>query len=230
MTLVEAIVNRTIRGLTGVACRIDARGLDKIPTHGPLIIVANHINFIEIPILYTRLWPRPVYGFAKAETWDNPLMARLFDIWKAIPIKRGEADLAAMRKGLSLLKERSILAIAPEGTRSGDGQLGKAHPGVVVLALRSKAPLLPVVYYGGEGFRDHISRLKRTPFSIRVGKPFTLETNGEPVTGELRAQILDEIMYNMASLLPPQYRGHYAHLENATQRYLRFIPSILSDN
>jgi len=97
--------------------------------------------------------PRPLTGFAKAETWDNPAMAMLFDLWQAIPIRRGEVDLEAIRQALSVLQSGGILAVAPEGTRSGHGRLGRGNPGVVLLAQMSGAPLLPLVYYGGESFK-----------------------------------------------------------------------------
>jgi 1-acyl-sn-glycerol-3-phosphate acyltransferase len=102
-----------------------------------LILVANHINFLEVPIMFTHLQPRPVTGFAKVETWNNPAMGALFDLWGAIPLKRGSADTVAFKRGLEVLEAGKILAVAPEGTRSGNGMLQKGHPGVVMLALRS---------------------------------------------------------------------------------------------
>jgi 1-acyl-sn-glycerol-3-phosphate acyltransferase len=98
--------------------------------------------------VYTHLQPRPITGFAKIETWDNPAMGRLFDLWQAIPLQRGRADIEALRRGLEALAEGKILAVAPEGTRSGHGQLQPAHAGVVMLALHSGAPLLPLAFYG----------------------------------------------------------------------------------
>jgi 1-acyl-sn-glycerol-3-phosphate acyltransferase len=149
-------------------------------------------------------------------------MAALFDMWEAIPLRRGEADHAAIRRALHALREGGILALAPEGTRSGDGRLQRGHPGVVMLALLSGAPLLPVVYYGGEHFRGNLSRLRRTDFHIVVGRPFHLEAGGARVTRDLRQRMVDEVMYQLAALLPPGYRGTYADLSCAAETYLRF--------
>ncbi len=140
----------------------------------------------------------------------------------AIPLHRGEADIAALRQALELLKAGYIFAIAPEGTRSGHGRLQQAHPGVVILALRSGAPLLPVVYYGAEYYRDNLRRLRRTDFHIVVGEPFHVDAGGVRVTRQVRQQIVDEIMYQMATLLPPAYRGVYSDLSAATGKYLTF--------
>ena len=88
--------------------------------------------------------------------------------------------------------------------------------------MHSGAPLLPLVYYGGEHFRSNLVRLRRTDFNIRVGRRFTIETGGVKVTRPVRQAITDEIMYQLAGLLPPVYRGVYANLDSATENYLRF--------
>jgi 1-acyl-sn-glycerol-3-phosphate acyltransferase len=216
------LVNTTLKGFTRLLCRVDDRQLARIPAAGPLILVSNHINFIEVPLVYTHLLPRPVTGFAKAETWDNPAMAYLFNLWKAIPLRRGEADLAGLRLGLRALEAGQILAVAPEGTRSGDGRLKRGYPGIVMLALLSGAPVLPLAYYGSERFRSNLSRLRRTDFHILVGEQFTLLPQTARVSAHIRQKIADEIMYQLAALLPPAYRGEYADLSQASREYLVF--------
>lgn len=216
------LVNTTLKGFTRLLCRVDDRQLARIPAAGPLILVSNHINFIEVPLVYTHLLPRPVTGFAKAETWDNPAMAYLFNLWKAIPLRRGEADLAGLRLGLRALEAGQILAVAPEGTRSGDGRLKRGYPGIVMLALLSGAPVLPLAYYGSERFRSNLSRLRRTDFHILVGEQFTLLPQTARVSAQIRQKIADEIMYQLAALLPPAYRGEYADLSQASRDYLVF--------
>jgi 1-acyl-sn-glycerol-3-phosphate acyltransferase len=216
------LVNTTLKGFTRLLCRVDDRQLARIPAAGPLILVSNHINFIEVPLVYTHLLPRPVTGFAKAETWDNPAMAYLFNLWKAIPLRRGEADLAGLRLGLRALEAGQILAVAPEGTRSGDGRLKRGYPGIVMLALLSGAPVLPLAYYGSERFRSNLSRLRRTDFHILVGEQFTLLPQTARVSAHIRQKIADEIMYQLAALLPPAYRGEYADLSQASRDYLVF--------
>jgi 1-acyl-sn-glycerol-3-phosphate acyltransferase len=229
MTLAGSVVNWSIRGLTGLLCRVGDLQLEKVPDHGPLIIVANHVNFLELPVLYTRLLPRPMTGFAKAETWDNPALGLLADLWGGIPLRRGEADTSAMRQAMQALEEGYILGVTPEGTRSGHGRLQRGHPGVVLLALRSGAPLLPMVFWGGEVFWDNFTHLRRTDFYASVGEPFTLDKGGIRVTREVRQEMTDEIMYQMAALLPPDYRGVYADLSSATETYLRFPPGAESN-
>lgn len=218
----ERVTNAVIRGLARLLCRVDDSQLHRVPWRGPLILVSNHVNFLDVPVVYTHLRPRPLTGFSKAETWDSPLLGPLFSLWGIIPIRRGEADVGAFHRGLAALAEGQIVAILPEGTRSGHGRLQRGHPGVVTLAARSGAPLLPLVCYGLDRFKDNLTHLRRTPFHIVVGHPFTLATEGSKLTGAVRQQIADEIMYQLAALLPEAYRGCYADTAAATTRYLRF--------
>lgn len=213
----------SVRGLTGLLCRVDDRALAKIPLEGPMILVCNHINSLEVPLVFSRLTPRQVTGFAKSETWDNPLLGKMFDMWGAIPLKRDYPDIVALRSGLKALEQGKIVAISPEGTRSWDGRLQQGHPGIVTLALRANAPILPLAYYGGEKFSENLRRLRRTDFRIEVGQPFYLNTRGERVNGEIRRKITDEIMFQLAMLLPPKYRGMYADFTAASKKFLRFV-------
>ncbi len=223
MNLAFNIVNTSIKGLTRLLCEVDDSQLVKVPNEGPLIIASNHINFMEVPLMYTHLQPRPVTGFAKAETWDNPAMALLFDLWGAIPIQRGIADTTAFRKALEALDQGKILAISPEGTRSNSGRLGRGLPGIVLLARHNNTPILPLVYYGSEKFKDNINRLKRTDFNIRVGKLFKLKFPESKLNHEMRIKMVDEIMYQLAALLPEEYRGYYSDFSKFSTDWINYV-------
>jgi 1-acyl-sn-glycerol-3-phosphate acyltransferase len=149
-------------------------------------------------------------------------MGWLFTLWGAIPIRRGEADMKALNQSLTVLKQGAILGISPEGTRNKTGVLLRARPGIITLALHSNAPLIPIAHWGGENFRDNLKRLRRTDFHIRVGRIFTLESHNEKVTKVVRQQMVDEIMYQLAGLMPEEYRGAYRNQNAATTRYIHF--------
>ena len=222
MSLAHWVVTYSIKGVLRIACRVHDDHLTRVPKHGPLILVCNHINSLEVPLMYTHLQPRKITGFAKSETWDNPVMGMLFDLWGAIPLQRGEADVEAIKRGLKALDEGKIVVIAPEGTRSGHGRLQQAYAGVVVMALRSGAPLLPLVYYGGEQLNENLRKLRRTDFYISVGEMFHLEPGDVKVDRQVRQQMLEEVMYQLAGLIPENYRGVYSDTSKATKMYLRF--------
>ncbi|MCS7010919.1 MAG: 1-acyl-sn-glycerol-3-phosphate acyltransferase [Anaerolineales bacterium] len=218
----RSLVNGLIWIGTSLLCRIDKSELVKVPQGGPLLLVSNHINSLEVPLLFVHLQPRKLVGLAKIETWDNKFMGWLFDLWDAIPLRRGEADLAALRRSLDYLRQGYIVAIAPEGTRSYHGRLLRAQPGVVFLALRSGAPILPLAHWGGEKFSRNWRRLRRTDFHVRVGRPFVLESNGCEMTAEIRQAMADEVMRELAALLPEEYRGEYRDIERP-RLYVRYL-------
>lgn len=220
MNLTQKLAMSLVRSVTGLICRIDDAQLAQVPAQGPLIIVTNHVNALEVPIIYTRLQPRKVHGLVLARRWENPILRWAFDATESIPLYRGEPNPEALRKALGLLQAGRILIISPEGTRSGNGRLQQAHPGAVLLAVRSQAPLLPVVYYGSECYKENLARLHRTDFHMVVGKPFYLDTHGDSLDPHVRQQMTDEIMYQLAAILPAEYRGIYSDLSKATRRYI----------
>jgi len=203
-------------------CRIDDAELIKIPKQGPLIIYTNHVNILEIPILYTHLQPRRVHGMLLAERWKIPVLNLALNVTETIPLQRGEADIDSIRKGLQALEKGEMVVIAPEGTRSHNGVLQAAHPGVVLLALHSRAPVLPMINFGAENYDHNLSKLRRTDFHLRVGKQFHLDDRGEKVTRQVREKMLEEMMYQIATILPPQYRGYYAELSTLSTHYIQF--------
>ena len=229
MTIKTKAVTAIVRILIDILCRVHDDQLDRVPQEGPLLIASNHINFLEGPVIYTHLLPRKSTGYAAAKSWKNPFFAFLFNQWEIISIKRGEPDINAIRKGLDYLKRGWLLAIAPEGTRSGDGRLQRGRPGVVILAQKGNVPILPVAHYGGEYFWQNLKRLRRTDFSIVVGQPFILKTEGIKMNSEVRQKIVDEIMYQLAALLPPENRGFYSDLGMATEDFLYFPPDSSSN-
>ena len=215
------IVGLTLRAITDLIFRVDAAELSKVPAHGPLILITNHVHMPEIPTLFLRLVPRPVTGMLLASRWDNALLSWMLDAFHIIPLRRGEADLAGLRHGLEMLQRGYIVIVDPEGTRSHDGRLQAGRAGAVLMALRSGAPLIPVVHYGSENYMQNLRRLRRTDFHFEVGKPFQIDPKTADSLHRLRQPIIDEVMAQMAALLPPQYRGVYANVR-PTRNFLIF--------
>jgi 1-acyl-sn-glycerol-3-phosphate acyltransferase len=220
--LLRAVINPIVRGLTNLLFKVDADDLECIPLKGPIIIIVNHVNFLELPMIYPRIRTNLGIGFSKEENWDNAVYRLLFNIWDLIPINRDEIDIAALRRGLEALDNERLLFITPEGTRSHDGQLQRGKPGAAWIAQRSGVPVWPIACFGGENFREDFGKFKRPDYHIRVGAPFRVEVTDTRVTSEVRQEIVDEMMVRIAVLLPPQYRGVYSDLKDPSQRYLQF--------
>lgn len=199
--------------------RLDASDIQKIPLQGPFIVISNHTGQIEVPVMVTLLQPRKISGWGKAEAFENLFLRWVFWAWGIIPIHRGEADMKALKDALRALQDGCFFGIAPEGTRNKTGVLIRAHPGTALLALRSGAPILPLAHWGGEAFLKNLRGFKSTDFHLRVGEPFKLKVEGK-VSAEMRQEIVDDMMYEIAKLIPEEYRGVYSDLSKATGKYL----------
>ncbi len=215
------IITFILRIYFRLTLRMDASGIDKVPAQGPLIVIANHTGQIEVPVLATLLQPRKITGWGKAEAFDNPFLRWVFSAWGVMPVRRGEADMNAIKAALRAIEKGMIFGIAPEGTRNYTGKLKRAMPGAATLALHSGAPIIPIAHWGGENYLSNLRRFQRTDFHIRIGEPFKINTKGVKVNGEVRQQIVDELMYQLAALLPEEYRGEYADMGKATGKYIK---------
>ena len=231
MNWFHKFVHWIIRSILRLLLIVHDEQIVHIPQTGPLLVITNHVNFLEVPLVATHFGKRPLAGVAKIESWYNPIKSYLFNMWNAIPVRRGEADRSALRGVLDALAEGKIVGLAPEGTRSYHGGLQVGHPGVLLMALRSGAPVQPLVLYGHEVFWQNLRRLKRTHVYFVAGSPFHIDDRDENnahmvLSREVREKMIREVMYQMAVLLPPKYRGIYSDLENATSDYLRFEPGV----
>ncbi len=222
MSLSRTLAISVIRGIFYPVCRVDDAQLQQVPAKGPLILVVNHVNFLEVPVLLSHLSPRPVSALVKADNWEHFWARQFFEFANSIPIRRGAIDFKAFHLAKMALKDEKIVVIAPEGTRSNNGCLQKGRTGMVLLAMRSGAPLQPLVYYGGEQFRENAKHLRRTDFHIVTGSPFRLNPERAGLERSVREKITTEIMYQLAALLPPAYRGVYSDLSQASEEYLLF--------
>jgi 1-acyl-sn-glycerol-3-phosphate acyltransferase len=129
---------------------------------------------------------------AKAELFRNKLLGILLSALGAFPIKRGEADIKGIKTSLKLLNSGKILSLFPEGTRNKTDEL-LAEPGIAMLAIRGKVPVLPIVIISSYKF------FKKT--SIIIGKPIDLsEYYGKKLNSEDYTQISIGIMSKIIKL------------------------------
>lgn len=217
MMVGQRIINALLRPLVALLLPYDVQGTENLPASGPVLVMLNHTNLVDV-ILPAMFLPRDVVMLSKIENFRVPVLGLFVRAYGAIPLRRGQADLQAVRLSLKALKEGRVLAIAPEGTRSGHGRLQRGHEGLAFVAAQSGVPIVPFAIYGHADCFANLKRLRRTRLHIRVGEPFYLLSQGRPRREELRA-MTDEAMYRLAAALPPEYRGEYAAGERASFRY-----------
>jgi 1-acyl-sn-glycerol-3-phosphate acyltransferase len=223
VTLKERLINSLIRTSLDIFCKIDKEDLKKIPLQGPAILITNHVTTLEGPLFYVNLRPRKTIAMAKSELFDKFISRIVLSTWGAIPVKRGAADMQAMKNCFKVLEEGNFLCIAPEGTRSKDGKLLRGKAGTTFIATQQKVPIIPMVHWGIIDLNKNARKLKRTNVTIKVGKPFFVEKKVEGrITSGDRQKMADEMMYQIATYLPEELRGYYSDLSKATSNYLTF--------
>jgi len=127
-------------------------------------------------------------------------------------IDRFNPDIKTLRKVIALMEKNNILVIAPEGTRSRSGALIEAKPGVSYLAAKLNRPIIPVAITGTEDkvLLANLKRLRRSHITVTAGPTFTLPPLPRENRDEALKRDTDEIMCQIAALLPEKYRGVYA--------------------
>jgi len=110
-----------VRVIFGLLFRYKAYGLEqlqKLPVGSGAIIVANHRSYLDPLFLLSVLRPRPIRFMAKEEFFGvHPLVARLTSWVGAFPVRRGTADLEAIKRPVRMLRRGELVGIFPEGTR-----------------------------------------------------------------------------------------------------------------
>lgn len=205
-------VRGLIRFVFNRIARFEIHGYENVPSSGAFVLAVNHIGVIDIAMFH-YIFDRFDMFIPVGEKWEKNAFVR----WLArnlnfLFVDRFNPDLKALRKMIALMDTGNSLVIAPEGTRSKTGALIEGKPGVAYLAARSGFPVLPVAITGTEDkvILGNIKRLRKSPVTLTAGKPFTLP----PIPRENRDETLqtytDEIMCQIAVLLPERYRGVYA--------------------
>lgn len=137
-----------------IVFKITIVGRENIPAQiGGCIIASNHVSNNDPPFIGIVF--KGKYTFmAKEELFKNRFFGWLIRKLGAFPVKRGAKDTAAIDKAIDSLAEGRTFIIFPEGTRSKDGELGRAKSGVSIIAVRANVPVIPVfVKYGRKKFR-----------------------------------------------------------------------------
>jgi 1-acyl-sn-glycerol-3-phosphate acyltransferase len=192
--------------------RLRIEGLDNVPPSGPAVMVSNHLHNAD-PVVLEASFPRPVRFMAKKEVFRVPIAGWIARMTDAFPVDRGKPDRAALRAAQDRLDDGAIVGLFPEGTRSTTGGLKEVFPGAALIALRSGVPVIPTAIFGTETYPFNGIKGRRrgkTRATVRIGKPMYLDGRNPDGSRKDLAEVTDEIMIEVARLLPPAYRGIYA--------------------
>ncbi|HKJ37668.1 MAG TPA: lysophospholipid acyltransferase family protein [Anaerolineales bacterium] len=206
------ILRFLIRILLRLIANIEIRGKENVPLTGGMILSSNHIGILDIIMVYYGIERTDIF-IPVAEKWEKIGWIKwLGKQLNFLFIDRYNPDLKAMRKMIALMKDGKCLVIAPEGTRSRTGGLNEGKPGVAFLAARSGFPVVPVAITGTEDkvLLANVKRLRRSNVTLTGGKPIVIPPLPKKNRDEALQNYTDEIMCQMAAILPERYRGVYA--------------------
>lgn len=124
-----------------------SQGSEHVPADGPILLAANHTSFLDPPIISLSI-NRQTTFLGKEELFSIPLLGWWIKSLGTYPVKRGVADLRAVKTVIRFLKEGKAMIMFPEGTRSSDGNLMDFQDGLAWLSLKTNAPIAPVMIEG----------------------------------------------------------------------------------
>ena len=192
-TIIYSIGNLLARFCFRAFGRLDISGTEGVPKFGPLIIVSNHLSLNDPPLLVAAI-PRPLYFIGKKELFGNPITRFAMRSFHVSSFNRSAAGIDAVRVLMQNLERDRAVAIFPEGSRSPDGTMQQGMHGVIYLAIKSQAAILPVGLTGTEKFPLWRIAFPFRKMNAKIGPPFTLPIiEGKP-SKEVMSSLLDMVM------------------------------------
>lgn len=195
-------------GLWLAGVRIRVHGAENLPRQGPCVYMANHISYVDPPVLVAAL-PYRIAMMGKRQVFSIPVLGAAIRLADFVSVDRDnrEAARASVEETLEKLQRGTSFLVFPEGTRSRDGQLQPFKHGVFVLALRAGVPIVPITLNGA---RDIMARGKWEiyPGEVQVTIHPPVVTRHRRL--EERGQLAEEVRAIVASALPTELRGAHA--------------------
>jgi 1-acyl-sn-glycerol-3-phosphate acyltransferase len=201
-----------LRATVPVLASMRVTGIENIPHTGPVLLVCNHISLADPPVLMAYC-KRHVHFMVKSELFSQFPLSILMPPGDPIKVNRDKLDRTALRDAERYLKAGEIVAIYAEGTRNRTGAMQEARAGVVFIAQRTGAPMVPVAVSGTERvFGKRFPWYRRARIQLAFGRPFTIADLSDDPKAD-RVELAHGIMGRVAELLPPAYQGIYRRLE-----------------
>jgi 1-acyl-sn-glycerol-3-phosphate acyltransferase len=174
-------------------CGVDikVRGGQGVRWDQPLIVMANHQSYIDIPVLYASL-PEPFGMLAKQELFRVPVFSAAMRGMRCVPIDRGNRrqSFESLKQAADLVRSGNSIVVFPEGTRSGDGRIHELKKGPFYLSEMAAVPIVPV---GIRGTRDALAKdgvlVHGAEVEVSIGAPLVQEKKGQVPRDRLRASV-----------------------------------------
>ena len=191
----KEIVKFIVRGALFIWFKIfyqaEIKGTENVPKEGPIIFCGNHRSYLDPPLMVVTA-KRDMKFLAKEELYKNKFLAFLGWAFEAIPVKRDEKDVSAIKTSLKALKSGDCIALFPEGTRNGLEKGEKPKDGVAFFAVRSGAKVIPCGIKGGT--KEH------RKVTITYGEPLDYSKYKNNKDKDVFDKVTEEIMDKIIEL------------------------------
>ena len=195
-----AALQPVVQGLFVTVFGVRVYHRERLPRSGGVLVVSNHQSYLD-PVLAAVGMPRPFHPMARESLFRFAPLRWLIRSFYAFPVKRGRADLGAVREALRRLKSGAVVLVFPEGTRTRDGSIGPLQGGPATIAARAGVPILPLVIDGAFEAWPRRRRLPR-PGRVRVacGRPVSAQEVAGRAPEDVMADVREEMLRLQAEL------------------------------
>ena len=180
---------------------LHVRGTERVPPGRAYVYMSNHQSHLDIPMLYATLPSPTIRMLAKKELFRIPVWGRGLRAAEFIEVDRGNHTRAmqSIEDAAKLVRDGVSIYLAPEGTRSRDGKIGKLKKGGFHLALGTGVPIVPVAVRGTIDILPRGSRVMRTGqrVDVTIGAPISIE--GRDLDG-LMAEVREFLVKNVENV------------------------------
>jgi 1-acyl-sn-glycerol-3-phosphate acyltransferase len=166
----------TVFTLCGGIKTVNADSIRTLSQKSGVLLCPNHVSDADPPAVF---WATPCHAWymAKYELFSVPVLGPLMRIFRAFPVKRDTADRAALKRAEALLKSGEVVVIFPEGGGNFEGTLQPLHPGALLIALKTRVPVVPVALkHTSDVWPYGVVKLRRSsqPIEVIFGEPLDL--------------------------------------------------------
>jgi len=180
-----------LRPILWLLWRPQAEGIESVPENGG-VLVCNHLRALDPLLLAICLPNRTLHFLAKEELFRIPVLGFLIRKLNAIPVRRKQVDVAAVRKCMRVVKDGGILLIFPEGTRSRTGELLPFEEGASFIASRCGTVVYPAHIQVGRTRKGRRRVTFAPPLDLTAIAPQAdKETRLKAMTAAIREKILE---------------------------------------
>jgi 1-acyl-sn-glycerol-3-phosphate acyltransferase len=218
MHITKKCFRSVVKAILPLIARIDVKGAENLKRDDSFIIAANHLGQLDGALIYYLIDRNDLMYLVNDKYKNHPFLGRFLVSIGGLYIKRNAQNIRAIRKALEHTKSDGILIITPEGVRSPTGALQRGKSGVAFFACKLNRPIVPVGITGTEDWLviDNLKHFRNSHIIVTVGKAFNLPPQKRKTL--ITENAADEIMCQIAVMLPESYRGVYA--EHSRVQYL----------